>query len=437
MKLFRNVAAIVVMVIVSMSSLTLVAQNLNTSNLSSSPYTRYGYGRLGSLGNSVTRSMGDVGIALRTNQYTTLANPASLTAIDTLTMIFSMGLDAQYGHYTEGSNTNNKWDAGFSYMSFHAPLWRNFAMSLSLSPYSMVGYYYGTEGKESMPSSISKDDTLAYKSTHNGVGGINNFMFGLGWRAYSNKQMEANVGVNVGWLFGTIEHNGAMATSAQASGTYIDYSMTARGLFLELGLQYTYKFHVDQSVTLGAIWAPQLNLSADTKGVKYSTDSITWSDRFRNDIKLPSRFGLGLTYNIARKLTVTAEYENTLWSKVKGFDTSLNEQSDLFNDAQRVAAGIEYQPKTLTNNYFKICRYRAGLSYKTSYLKVNGNDFHEIGANIGMSLPINTNKRSAFDIGFGYSGLRPSGNSMLKEDYLTLNVGITFNEMMFFRNRLR
>jgi len=434
MKLSHLLSTLVALLL--LTSLPVVAQNLNTSNLSSSPYNRYGYGHLGSLGNAVTRSMGDVGIAIRSNQYTSLANPASLTAIDTLTMIFTMGLDAQYGYYTEGDANSSKWDAGFSGMSFQAPLWRNFAMSLSLSPYSMVGYGYGGSDETAIPNATIKNDTLTYAGAHQGVGGINNFMLGLGWRAFRNKWVEANIGVNVGWLFGTIEHSGTLVTSSQATGTYLSYELQTRGLYLELGAQYTQRIDANQSVTLGAIFQPKLNLSADTYNLKYSSDSISYSERFRSDVKLPMRWGVGLTYNYARKLTISAEYENTRWSQVKGFDATFSEaEANVFNDAQRISCGVEYQPKVLTNNYFMICRYRAGFSYKTSYLKVNGADLKEYGANLGMSFPVN--KRSAFDFGVGYSRLSPSTGSMVTENYLTLNLGVTFNEMMFFRNRLR
>ena len=196
MNLQRHAVTFIVLALFAMTMTPMVAQNLNTSNLTSSPYNRYGYGRLGSMGNTVTRSMGDVGIAIRSNQYTILANPASLTAIDTLTMIFSVGLDAQYGMYSENGSNSHKWDAGFSYMSFQMPLWRNFAMSLSFTPYSMVGYYYGTSDSVAIHSATVRHDTLSYSSLHQGLGGVNNFMLGLGWRVFHNKHVDFNVGAN-------------------------------------------------------------------------------------------------------------------------------------------------------------------------------------------------------------------------------------------------
>ncbi|MBO4753415.1 MAG: hypothetical protein J5543_02385 [Bacteroidales bacterium] len=435
MNLQRPAATIIVMALFAMIMTPMVAQNLNTSNLTSSPYNRYGYGRLGSTGNTVTRSMGDVGIAIRSNQYTTLANPASLTAIDTLTMIFSVGLDAQYGMYSEEGASSSKWDAGFSYMSFQMPLWRNFAMSLSFTPYSMVGYYYGTSDSVAIHSPTVRHDTLTYSSLHQGLGGINNFMLGMGWRAFHNKRVDFNVGFNAGWLFGTIEHDGSLATSSQASSTHLSYEATVRGLHLQFGAQYTQRFKATHSVTVGATYTPRLNLSVDTETMKYSADTISRNERYRSAVKLPMKWGVGISYNIARKLTVTAEYERTMWDEVAGLNTEFQAEEGVFNTTQRIAAGVEYQPKVLTNKYLKICRYRAGMSAKSNYLRVNGNALREYNGNLGMSFPIN--RRSAFDLGLGYSTVRSKGGNMVKENYLTINLGLTFNEMMFFRGRLR
>lgn len=414
---------------------SVMAQNMNTSNLTTSPYSRYGYGRLGSLGNTVTRSMGDVGIAVRSNLFTSLANPASLTAIDTLTMIFTVDLDAQLGTYDEGEKRTSKWDAGFAGMSFQAPLWRNFAMSLSLSPYSQVGYYYGDSERKPIQNPTSTRDTLTFANSHIGVGGVNNFVFGLGWRAFRTKRQEFNLGAQAGWLFGLIQHSGSLSTSSQANGTIISYDASIRGLYLRLGAQYTVRPDADNSFTLGAIYSPQLNLSVNADINKYSTDTISLSDRYRNAVKQPQQMGVGLTWQWARKLIVSAEYELDSWSKVNGLDPDMNLRSDLFNDVQRVALGAEYRPKLATNHFFQACRYRAGVNTKTNYVKVNGQKLQEYGATVGISMPVN--KRSSLDFGFGYRTLRAEQSSMLNENYFTINLGLTFNEMMFFRNMLR
>ena len=435
MNLYKNAVAFALMCLMVMLGSVSVAQNLNTSNLSHSPYNRYGYGRMGSLGNAVTHSMGDVGVAIRSNTYTNVANPASLTAIDTLTMIFSVGLDGQYATFRENDITEHSTDAGFSYMSFHFPLWRNFAMSLSLSPYSMVGYYYGGKQKQPIDSSVNKNDTLTLSSAYSGVGGINNMMMGIGWRLMHTKMNEASFGMNFGFLFGSIEHDAMLTTSQQATGTYVSHQMDAKGFMLGMGLQYTHRMNATKAFTLGATFQPQMNLSVDTHEMKYSTDTVQVNDHFRSDIKQPMKVGVGFSYEIYRKLTLSAEYELTQWSKVKGFNADMLSEEGLFDDVHRLSIGAEYLPKVASRNYLQTCRYRVGFSTRNNYIRVKEASLREYMLNAGMSLPVN--RRSAIDLGIGYTLLQPSEGSMVKENYLTFTLGVTFNEMMFFRNKLR
>lgn len=435
MNLLNKALALTVMVIMSMIASVSVAQNMNESNLTGSPYSRYGYGKLGSLGSATTKGMGDLGIALRTNNYTTIANPASLTAIDTLTMIFSVGLDADFSTFNENGKTERDWNAGFSYMSFHFPLWRNFAMSLSLSPYSMVGYYYGNTDKMHVDSPINKHDTLYVQSQYNGVGGINNFMMGLGYRPFRTKMDELSIGANVGFLFGSIQHTVNAITTSQANSTSVSHEMTVRGLMLKFGAQYTHRLNALRSITLGATFQPKLNLSVDADELKISTDTIKFNERYRNTVKSPMSFGLGLTYNVARQLTVSAEYEFTQWSKVNGLQSDLSVRPNLFADTHRIAVGGEYIPRANSNRFWQNCRYRLGANTKNSYLIIDDNKLREYSVSAGLSMPVN--RRCFLDYSIGYSHLQPSKDNFLKEDYLTFTLGVTFNEMMFFRNRLR
>ena len=67
-----------------------VAQN-NTN----SPYTRYGYGQLSEQGSSNSRAMGGIAYGLRDKYQTNFANPASYTAVDSLTFIFDGAVSLQ------------------------------------------------------------------------------------------------------------------------------------------------------------------------------------------------------------------------------------------------------------------------------------------------------------------------------------------------------
>ena len=435
MNSIKNTVALFVMVFMAMIAGTSVAQNTNPSNLTGSPYTRYGYGKLGSMGNATTRGMGDLGIAIRSNSYSTIANPASLTAIDTLTMIFSVGLDADYSVRTEDGMKDRNWNGGFSYMSFHFPLWRNFAMSLSLTPYTMVGYDYGGIEKVPLQSAINKHDTLGIVGLFNGTGGVNNFMMGVGYRPYVSKMKEVSVGVNLGYLFGNLEHNASVTTTSQANSTIVSHEMAVHGLFLQFGAQYTHRLNALRSITVGATFKPSLNMNVSTEEMKLSTDTITVEEKFRSGIKSPMKVGVGASYNVARNLMVSAEYEFTQWSEVRGFKTDLTAADEVYTDTHRFAVGAEYIPKAGSPHFWNNCRYRLGADTKNSYILISESKLRETSVSAGLSMPVN--RRCFLDFSVGYSHLRPSQSYILKEDYLNFTLGITFNEMMFFRNRLR
>ena len=75
--------------------LTMVTGMAIAQNNTNSPYTRYGYGDLSdqSFGNS--KAMGGIAFGLRDGAQINPLNPASYTAIDSLTFIFEGGVSLQ------------------------------------------------------------------------------------------------------------------------------------------------------------------------------------------------------------------------------------------------------------------------------------------------------------------------------------------------------
>lgn len=411
--------------------------NNNASNLTSSPYTRYGLGKMGSVGNASTRGMGELGVALRSNLFTNLSNPASLTAIDTLTMLFDVGINADWANFSENGSHSQEWNAGFNYMSFHFPLWKNFAGSMSLTPYSMVGYQYGVENKEAIDNVLVSSDSLIYQQAHEGRGGLQRVMFGVGWRPFHNKQNDLNLGVNLGFIYGTISHIGSLViTSGQGNNTYSTRDMTARAFDLGLGLQYTRRISPTRLVTFGATFSPEQKMKAHADVLKLSNvDTTHFSQKL--DLRTPLSAGFGLSFQFDRKILIGAEYSFENWSKVSGISENMTISDGLYKNISKFAAGIDYQPAVYSQNFFKVCHYRAGVNVKTSYLEVYGSQNTEYGVTAGISMPVGVGRRSSLNFSVGYTHLQPSKSDMLSEDYLGMTLGITFNEVMFFRNRLK
>lgn len=411
------------------------AQDLNPSNLTNSPYSRYGFGKLETMGNTATHAMGDLGVSLRSSNYTNLANPASYTAIDTLTMIFDMSLKAEWTNFHEGDASANDWNAGFSAFSFQFPLWRNFAMALALTPYSTVGYTYGYSEDLALDGGLTSADTLVYTNSYSGSGGINKVLAGIGWKALSTKSFDLNVGANFSYIFGSVSHAGTFyISSGQGQSTYITREFEARGWEATLGLQLTQRISRSKALIYGLTFSPETNINATTESLKYSNTDTT---RVDGDITLksPLKFGAGVSFISGRKWNVGAEFNFENWSKLDGFDANLQKSSDIYKNVTKFAVGMEYLPDLYNRNYLKTVRYRAGANVKNSYVTVNGDTNMEYTVSAGLGFPIN--KRSLLNFSAGYTRIEPGNSNLMKENYVCLSLGLTFNETMFFRNKLR
>ena len=68
--------------------LTILSGAMVAQNNTNSPYTRYGYGQLADQGSGNSKAMGGIAYGLRDRYQTNFANPASYTAVDSLTFMF-------------------------------------------------------------------------------------------------------------------------------------------------------------------------------------------------------------------------------------------------------------------------------------------------------------------------------------------------------------
>ena len=415
------------------------AQNENPSNLTNSAYSRYGFGKLGSVGNASTRAMGDLGVVTYSNSTTNLYNPASLTAIDTLTMLVEAGLNCEWQFVSENGKHEKHVNSGFNYLSLHFPLWHNFAGALSLTPYSMVGYYYGNTTKEPIDNSISTVDTLAYSNTYQGNGGLQKIMASIGWRPITTKTSMLNIGLNAALITGTVSHSSSVyISSGQATSTYVTRGYTAKGFDLGFGIQYLHRLNAGRTLLFGATFSPKTPIHVSADNVKFSnTDTVSVNEKF--NVNAPMKFGVGAAYHIDRKLQVGAEFSMENWSNVAGLDANMSKNDGIYKNISKFAVGVEYQPSSFDQNYFKTCRYRAGLNFKNSYVETFGSQNNEYTASCGIGLPVGfmSRRRSLLNLSLEYTHVEPSEKKLMSEDYINLTIGVTFNEMMFFRNRLR
>ncbi|MBR0389793.1 MAG: hypothetical protein IJK37_06795, partial [Prevotella sp.] len=113
---------------------TLTTSAFAQSN-TNSPYSQYGLGDLTDQSVSFNKGMNGVGLAMRRGNEANPMNPASYSAIDSLTMIFDGGLSGQITNYNENGVKNNGKSGGFDYFVGLFRAFKNVGVSFGVLPY--------------------------------------------------------------------------------------------------------------------------------------------------------------------------------------------------------------------------------------------------------------------------------------------------------------
>ena len=396
-----------------------------------SPYSRYGLGILSNQSLGINRQMGGLGYALRSHRFINIQNPASFSEADTLTLLIEAGFSMQNVNFKEGNKRINARNASFDYLAIQFRLCRNLGLSAGFLPYSKVGYAFSTTS--------SQGTNEVHSETYSGTGGLYLPYIGLGWRPFP----WVAAGVTGSFLYGDITHNVAseFTNSTNRSKTY---TATIRSYKVDFGIQFMAKLAAKHHLTLGAAYSLGHSLNAKAT-LKSSTSGATDETSIPNGFYLPHTFGGGLTYRYNDRLTIGADYTYQQWSTSTFFDSKMSNNEDRIStgtDRCKISLGAEYSPNQISKNLLKMMSYRAGIHYAQPYTKINGQEgCDEYGVSAGVSIPFynnnNTYSHATLHISGEFVHLEPRSAGMITENYLRINIGITFNESWFMKLRVR
>lgn len=417
------------LVIISLLIFTQIA--LWGQNNTNSPYTRFGYGGLADRAMGSGKAMGGIGIGLRSKKQINPMNPASYSCMDSMTFIFDFGASGQVSWFKEGDNYERKLNGNIESLAMQFPLAKGLAMSVGLLPYSFVGYEFGE---------IAQQDGLVWTEAFAGKGGINDLYAGLSYEVWKKRLA---IGVNAGFLFGSITHSRALAFSESTGGDDVtrNEKYRVRDVKLDIGVQYVHPLSATDQLVFGVVYSPRnsLNMTVYEEQVVGSASDYTQRDTITGSkFGMPDSYGFGVSFVRNNKLTLAADVLYETWSKCY-----FNNEKGQFENRIRVALGGEYIPDSRSRNYFSNVSYRAGLHYSNSYLKVNrsaqnsyeGYGYNEIGASIGFGFPMIDN-RSLVNVTFEYVKVRPESRAMIDEQYFRFSLNYTFNELWFFKRKV-
>ena len=409
-------------------------------NGSNSPYSRYGFGLLGDRAGGFNKGMSGLSYGMRDGKELNPQNPASYSAIDSLSFLFDIGMSLQYSSLESGGRRVNANNTSFDYLTMGFRASHNLGMSLGLIPYSTIGYSMNTS--ERLENATTGEITQT--NTYSGEGGLHQVYFGIGWKPFKG----FSLGANVGYLWGELTHTAYNSFSDATIATNRHrYETDIRTYTADFGIQYEQALGKNDMLTLGLTYGMGHDVNRNAyyynqtvmSGTVASGDTLTAANAYA----LPHNIGVGLAWRHKNSLRVGVDYNFQKWADVK-YPTLVNQESSQlyvpatggFSNRHRVTVGAEYIPNPNGSRWRQLVRYRMGFSMATPYTKVNGQDGpYDYNVSLGVGLPIinRWNNRSILNISAQYERVQPKVAGMITENYLRLCIGISFNERWFMK----
>ena len=398
-----------------------------------SPYSQFGLGDLTDQSVGFNKGMNGVGLAMRRGNEVNTMNPASYSAVDSLTMLFDAGLSGQITNYKENGKKMNGKSGGFDYVVGQFRAFKGVGVTFGVLPYSNIGYNY-SQSEYLNDASITKMTT-----TNKGDGGMHQLFIGTGIRLFKS----LSIGANLSYLWG--DYNRSITSSSSASNVsalQMLYTSDISSYKLDLGMQIEVPLSKQDNVTLAATWTPGHSLKADAKcSVINSNSTISKADttayKLADALSIPTSLGFGLAYNHGQQFRMGADFTMQKWGSVDypSFDSQAKTytlKSGLLKDSYRFNLGAEWTPRPTGRKFLQRVRYRAGVGMATPYYYINGKEGpKELSASIGFGIPIMNGYNGRSYLNISGQVVNRSADNMIKETMLRLNIGLTFNERWF------
>jgi hypothetical protein len=399
-----------------------------------SPYTLYGIGDISKPGSATTAAMGGITIGVRDPYSIDYYNPASLSARDTLSFLFDVGVMQKNTYSKTSTSKTSANNFNFDYFAMSLRVAKGLGFVAGVKTYSSVGY--DIERRELDPYLIYNVGDILYQ--HKGEGGINQVFTGLGWKLHKN----FSIGANFLYYFGSIEryYNVIFTTNTHYSSLYSYNKLRVNKASVSVGAQYHKEFKNLSNLTVGATFRPKTNLSpkheAYSASVSYTTDTINYSTNYLSSVFVPMEFGIGVSYSKPNKLTVGIDY---LYENWKDFNLTGNSNSFIFDTDvnQTIRLGVDYVPNAYEiRSPLKRWNYRAGAYFTNTYMVCNGERIKDYGITFGVGIPITrmgTRLNGAVEI--GQRGT--TNNGLIKETYIGFKLSASIHELWFIKYKYK
>lgn len=418
------------------------------------PYSAFGVGYIDQYHLIPANGMGGTGNAIPMFRSINLKNP-SLSVYDSIYTSFDAGFIGEFKTISSEAASVQGGGANPRFFSLAFPVVKgNWTAGLGFKPYSNVNF---------AQQNIIEEQFSSRAIERQGIGGISDVYMTHGVRLFHGKSegdtkvtsYTAGAGFRLSYLFGGVLDELSSTTQILGQGAPTSVSFSENINYAGFTYQFSghYKYDVDEQnedfpkyYSIGLTFTPAVNLGTVTNrsferslnGVSRpdfpgdtTIDSNIISD-LEGNVRLPSSFGFGVGYGRLAKFSAGLDIDYTRWSE---FRYANGNADSLLTDRLRLSAGVSFSPDpTSLDSYLNRATYRFGTFFENSLFRFDENQINNFGLTLGASFPI-MDRVSAINTGITFGFMGNEQNGLLREQYIQIQFGITFNDVWFRKYR--
>ncbi|MBU79488.1 MAG: hypothetical protein CMD29_05120 [Flavobacteriales bacterium] len=394
-----------------------------------SPYSFIGFGETNFRGNHSNRAMGGLDIYID-SIHPNINNPASYSTLKATT--YSIGLNYRKNNISNNSETQKITTSSIDYMGVSIPT-KKFRFGFGIIPVSSIGYLLNESNQ-----SISENQVI---NRFSGEGGLNRAFLNVGFRVF--KGIHAGFSTNYG--FGDILYEKNQLIKGIQNGSYLESELSLSGI--------SYKFALNSITKLNKVqihghfsFEPEGTLKSKNRQVIYTqsvlTESTSVGEVVEPDLsstgtdetifKSPKSISFGSGIAIDKKWFFGGQITNI--SNSSFVNNFINQPNIRYIDEKRVNFGGFFIPDySSITSYWKRIVYRFGYRTEKKGYVINNESINENVITFGFGLPMAgvSNTNVTFELG----KIGNKNNNLVEENYLTVRVGFSLNDVWFIKRK--
>lgn len=407
-----------------------------------SPYSYFGMGDLSPRSLVENRAMAGISM-LGDSIHMNLQNPAALGSLKLTTYAIGGNRRATFLNSSVEQADATKVDNGhitnLDYLALAFPFSPKGAFSFGLMPYSAVNY------RISQTRLGVTTDTI--RNVFEGSGGLNRVFASMGHQLFKG----VSIGAMAHYNWGTKDFRRLQATDEVQFGTFDQRFTRLKGLDVTAAMTATVPIKFGQKrwqLHSSVVHDFDYNLDAQNQqnlgsflvssGADREVKAIDLGALENSQVEIPSRTVLGLGLSDPFHWFIGAEYSTQDMSAFR--NEFIEPSNSSYEQSSVVSIGGYFIPKyNALNGILNRVTYRGGIRFEDTGLRVNGTPIEVFALTAGFSVPLgstSTDRFSSLNVALEYGNRGTLENSLLKETFFGINVGLSLNDRWFIKRRI-